>query len=458
MARLCELTAMELSDAFRMGKTTPSAVLDACLDQYDRVNPRLNAVVALDRSGAAEAARASGERWAAGQPLSPLDGVPTTIKDNLKQRDLPATWGSRIFSDHVPDRDELAVARLRDAGAVLIGKTNTPELALAGYTTNEVYGTTSNPWNVALTPGGSSGGAVAAVMGGIAPLALATDAGGSVRRPAGHVGAVGLRTSPGLIPRRHGFPALAADLQTIGPIARSVEDLRAMLVCLAGAAPDTPVSGLAGLQVGLIGEVGAHPVDAEILERLDETALILTRAGASVTRLECPWDPDEMTALFMTLAAAGVASVLGTSRAEVVTPGPAIARLADTGAQMAATEYCQTMAKISDWRWRAADLFETYDVLLTPSSAAKAWTNNAPFPDQIAGRSAGPRASAIYTTFANVAGLPALAFPATPFGDGLPLGMQLIGPSGSDWLLLDIGLGIQEMLNWPRIAPGCIEA
>lgn len=454
MSQLNELTAMELSTAYRAGQTTPTEVLNDCMKQHDRVNPVLNAVVALDRDGAEDAARASSRRWAEGSPLSPLDGVPLTIKDNLKQSGLPATWGSRAFSSYVPERDELAVARLRAAGAVLIGKTNTPELALAGHTSNDVYGTTVNPWDVALTPGGSSGGAVAALMGGIAPLALATDAGGSVRRPAGHAGAVGLRTTPGLVPRRHGFPALANDLQTIGPIARSVADLRAMLECLADTVLPAAGATLSGAKIGVIGQMGKHPVDAEILERLEATASILSGTGAVLIPIDAPWDPDEMTALFMGLASAGVCAALGDEIKNGFAPSAAIARLAEAGAKMPAAEYCGTMATILEWRWRAVDLFETFDFLLTPSSAAPTWTSKEPYPRTIAGQLAGPRASAIYTTFANVAGLPALAFPTYPSSSGLPIGMQLIGPSGSDWRLLDAGCLIERMIGWPRVAPG----
>ena len=148
------------------------------------VNPRLNALVTLDAEGAARAAEESGARWRTGRPLGPLDGVPVTIKDNLHVRGLPTRWGSRALAGLVAERDELPVARLRDGGAVIFGKTNVPEFTMQGYTDNPVFGPTGNPWNPALTPGGSSGGAVALVAAGCCPLALGTDGGGSIRRPA----------------------------------------------------------------------------------------------------------------------------------------------------------------------------------------------------------------------------------------------------------------------------------
>src|SRR5438105_2785360 len=172
-----QLSAGELAEAFGRGAITPDAVLDATLRRLDEVNPRINAVITLDRDGARTAASESTRRWREDRPLGPLDGVPLTIKDNILARGLRATWGSRLYADYVPQHDEEPVARLRNAGAVILGKTNVPEFTLQGYTGNALFGVTRNPWNLALTPGGSSGGAVAAVACGIGPIALCTDGG-----------------------------------------------------------------------------------------------------------------------------------------------------------------------------------------------------------------------------------------------------------------------------------------
>ncbi len=189
---LCALTATQLSAAFARGDTDPVAVLRAVKRRIEALNPDLNAIVTPNPQ-ADEDAAASARRWAAGAPLSPLDGVPLTVKDNLLVRELPASWGSRLFRDFVPGHDELPVARLRAAGLVILGKTNVPEFTLEGYTDNPLFGVTRNPWNRELTPGGSSGGAVAAVAAGFGPLAIGTDGGGSIRRPASHTGLVGLK-------------------------------------------------------------------------------------------------------------------------------------------------------------------------------------------------------------------------------------------------------------------------
>src|SRR5215216_5572338 len=270
-----DLGATELTALFAKGSLSPLEALDAALARIGRLNPVLNAIVTLDPEGARAAARASTERWAKRTPLSPLDGVPVTIKDNLLVRGLRATWGSRLYADFVPDADELPVARLRGAGAVILGKTNVPELTLQGYTDNPLFGPTRNPWDPALTPGGSSGGAVASVASGMAPLALATDGGGSIRRPASHAGLFGLKPTAGRVARGNGFPVILHDFEVVGAIARTIGDLDLAMSVLAGPDPRDPSSirwpawggelaETAPLRILYIPQLEDAPVDREI--------------------------------------------------------------------------------------------------------------------------------------------------------------------------------------------------
>ena len=283
---LWQLSASELTAAYGRGTTTPQDVLAATLERVEQVNPRLNALITLNRDGARAAATASTERWRAGQAHGPLDGVPITIKDSLFVADLRATWGSRLYADHVPQTDEMPVARLREAGAMILGKTNVPEFTVQGYTDNPLFGPTRNPWNTDLTPGGSSGGAVAAVAAGLGVLAIGTDGGGSIRRPASHTGLVGFKPSRGAVPRDRGFPAILLDFEVAGPIARCVDDIIAVMSVIGapsamGSSSDETVARCRVLFAPTFGDA---PVDPEIAASVAAAAAGLDRQGHRVTQ------------------------------------------------------------------------------------------------------------------------------------------------------------------------------
>src|SRR6266436_6284764 len=214
--QLWQRSASEITKGYKCGDSSPVEVVDSVLDRIEKVNPLVNAIVTLDVEGARTAARESKSRWRDGKAAGPLDGVPITVKDNILVRGMRATWGSKLYADFVPTSDELPIARLRSGGAIVLGKTNCPEFTLQGYTDNLLFGPTRNPWNLALTPGGSSGGAAAAVCAGLGSIAIGTDGGGSIRRPASHTGLVGLKPSRGRVPRCDGFPAILLDFETIG--------------------------------------------------------------------------------------------------------------------------------------------------------------------------------------------------------------------------------------------------
>lgn len=449
---LWSLSGSALARAYRNGELDPVAVLAACMARLDEVNPALNAVVFTDRDGAAAAAELSRRRWAAGEPLSELDGVPVTVKDNMFVAGMPATWGSELFADLVPDCDELPVARARRAGLIILGKTNTPEFAMAAHTSNRLFGPTRNPWNRSLTPGGSSGGAVAGLMGGFAPLALATDAGGSIRRPASHAGCVGLRTSSGSVQRRFGFPPLAGDLQTVGPIARCVEDVAALFAILSGGPLAT--SPARCLRIGAFCKIADCPVDPEVIDAHDDMKERLRQLGHEVHDIDAPYDPEQINALSSALTFAGVARIRAQhAGAWAQGVGEAVARAAEAGAAMSAMEYVHALDELAEFRWRMQDLLESHDVLLTPSAAALPWDIAQPFPPTISNTPAGPRASAIFTTFVNIAGLAAISVPAGSSKANLPIGMQIVGGRQREAVLLDLAAQIEARWPWPEVAP-----
>ena len=445
-------TAQELSALYRKGAATPEQALDSVMQRIEEVNPALNAVVTLDLPGARDAAQAAGRRIRSGQAHGPLDGVPITVKDNLFVQGLRATWGSRLFADFIAERDDLPVARLRRAGVVIVGKTNTPELALSGYTDNPVFGATGNPWAPPLSPGGSSGGAAAAIASGCGPLAVATDAGGSIRRPSGHTGVAGLKPGLGRVPRRFGFPALAHDLQVIGPVARCVDDLRAAFACIAVPAA-APEDAPRRLRIGCFGTIGDAPVEPAVTVAFRTACAILRDLGHRVQDIAPIWDPEEANSLFAALSSAGVARVMAGAADWPDRVTPAIADLARKGATLGAADYVATLDRVAAFRWRLHDAVAGWDVIATPASPAVAWPRREPFPATIAGQPAAPRAASAFSTAINLGGLPAVVVPAPVDSGSLPAGLQLIGPMGAEEALLDLAAAFERSSPWPRLAP-----
>lgn len=449
-------SATALAAAYAAREVTPVEVLDAVLARMDAVNPILNAVIVEDRPAARRAAEASAGRWRAGSPLGPLDGVPFTVKDNIVTAGLPTQWGCPVFRSFQGATDELPVARMLAGGAVLVGKTNVPELTMIGYTDNTLFGPTGNPWNPALTPGGSSGGAVAAVAAGIGPVALGTDGGGSIRRPASHTGLVGLKPTPGRIPRCDGLPAILLDLEVIGPIARSVADVWTVTRALAAADPHDPAS-LRLPTFGVLPPVrpcrilyaprfAGHPVDPEIADSVAAAAAQLAALGHDVREGAPPFDPDAVAAIQATIGPSGLAWLMGDKNAEPA--APILRQALATGASLQAADLFRALDAMAGLRRTMAVFFETTDVLMTPSAAALPWPKTETHPPVIAGQPVGPRGHAVFTAFANIAGLPGLALPCQPAAGGLPVGFQLVGPAGSDDRLLALGQHYEMAHPW----------
>ena len=450
---------------------SPVELLEMYLARCDRLNPRVNAIVVFDREGARAQARASERRALSGERLGDLDGIPVTIKDNLFVKGLPASWGSRLFSGFVPAEDDLVVENLRAAGAVIVGKTNTPELALAAHTDNLVFGKTRNPWNLALIPGGSSGGAVAAVSAGLVPLAIGTDAGGSIRRPAGYTGIVGLRPSTGRIPRRSGFPALMHDFQVIGPAARTVDELyalfravakadprdRASLAFGAGPLPVTLESGpLPRLRIRYVAGIGSEPVDPEIRDNVARAAEHLAALGHDVIEGAAPFDLDEFDAIRAVLSGAAVARVVSAHDNWRDQVGDAIGAIAEAGLKLTGVEYVRALDGLQALRARASREFETFDVMLTATSTAMQWPVERAFPAQIDGRTGSARGSGLFAPFVNAAGLPGISVPVEPSSTGMPIGMQLVGAFGADLTVLKLAKAFERAhpwaSRWPQLA------
>jgi aspartyl-tRNA(Asn)/glutamyl-tRNA(Gln) amidotransferase subunit A len=438
-----DITALAAS--LRKGAVTAEALLERSLDRVRHLDGGLNAFVALDEPGARVAARASDKRLAAGRPLSPLDGVPLSVKDSILVAGMPATWGNRGLADFRPERDELPVARLRAAGAVIIGKTNVPELTLEGYTKNDLFGVTRNPWDRRLTPGGSSGGAAASVAAGMVAAAIGTDGGGSIRRPASHTGLVGWKPSVGGFPRIDGFPAILTDFETVGTLTRSVADALVLDAAMRGADPRDRRSLYAAAprwpersrRILYVPRFGDAPVDPEVAAATATIARDLERAGHQVEESEVFFDLDDAGRIWHVVSRSGVAWLFQRDGGRIGrSAGAAAKAMAADGEKLTGADYIDALERVAALRRRMAELFGEFDLVLTPTAAALPWPAEVPYPDRIAGKPAGPRDHAIFTGFVNITGLPAISLPVALSAAGLPIGVQFVAGFGADADLL----------------------
>ncbi|MBW7962853.1 amidase [Bradyrhizobium sp. BR 10261] len=448
------MSAREFARAFADG-LSPRAVIEATLSHIAATNPRLNAIVTLDASGALAAADASARRWRDGKPASALDGVPVTVKDNILVAGLRATWGSKLYSDFVPDEDELPVRRLREAGAIILGKTNVPEFTVHGYTDNALFGTTGNPWDPALTPGGSSGGAVAAVATGMCAFALGTDGGGSIRRPAAHTGLVGFKPSRDTVARGKGFPAILGEFEVIGPIARGAEDVLAAMEVIA--APAWPRLMAAPLpprpRIAYAPTFGRAPVDPFIRDVTERTIAQARTLGLDVETLSPFTLADPLEAVWPVISQTGVAWLLDQHPGWQGQVSPAIAEMEAAGRRLSARDYLDALNQVATLRRSFDALFAQYDFLITPCAAAMPWPAGESHPAVIDGQPVGPRGHAVFTAIVNALGLPAMSLPCVIPDGALPVGLQVIAGCDHDGGLVKFAREYEGRLfvyRWPN--------
>jgi aspartyl-tRNA(Asn)/glutamyl-tRNA(Gln) amidotransferase subunit A len=462
MIHLWRLSAAQLTEGYLKQEFTPLEALEACFLRAAECEPVLNAMVHLDYAGARLAAEASWARWADGIPASPLDGVPISLKDNLHAAGQPTGWGSRLLDGFIAPNDELPVARLRAAGVVLFGKTTLPEFAMEGTTVNAATGVTCNPWNPALTPGGSSGGAVAAVAAGYGPLALGTDGGGSTRRPASHCGLFGFKPSAGTVPRAGGVPEIFLDHEVVGTIGRTLQDVRVLTGVLAEADMSADRAGTA--RILYVPQFGAHPVDVDIARQVREAARRFEDLGYQVEEASHFDLAEPINSLWSSLSASGLAWMLnnaadwpefGLERGQIVDVslcGEVARANRQHGEAAKAAVLFELLFEIQTLKRRLGELFAKHDFILLPATAALPWPAAESHPTTIAGQSVGLRGHAVFTAFANAAGLPAIAVPSG-WVRGLPTGFQVVGKPGSDSEVLAMADHYDQVYPWSIIWP-----
>ena len=453
-------SAAEQARLVRSGKATSVELVQLSLDRIAELDPTLNAFVTVDGERALEAARAADASTSA----APFRGVPIAVKDLSPTAGLRTTYSSRAYADHVPDFDTAVVRRLREAGFVIVGKTNTPEFGTVAFTESELNGATRNPWNVELTPGGSSGGAAAALAAGLIPIAHGSDGGGSIRIPASCCGVVGLKPARGRVSSAP-FGSLEG-LSTSGPITRTVEDAALLLDVLAGYEPGDPwwapppaqpFAEAAKTPPGRLRiAVTATPpvetaVDPECVAALSAAADLLTELGHDVQESTPPWIEPNLIDSFLRVWQVGPAlhpvedlSLLTDLNRELV----------EAARTTSAADYGRTVQQLQAVSRRIVSFWDDVDIVVTPTLALPpvpiGWQDEA---DGAFGKLRRNTAFTPFTAIANLTGQPAMSLPLHWSSGGVPIGVQLIGPPAGEATLLALAAQIEVARPWSDRRP-----
>jgi len=452
-------TAREMAAAVATKEISARELLDLHLDRISRVNPTVNAVVSLDEERAREGAAAADEAMANGDPVGPLHGLPHAFKDTHEVGGWRTTFGSPLRADYVPRRDELIAERIREAGAVVIGKTNVPEWAAGSHTFNPIFGTTLNPYDLSRSAGGSSGGAAAALASGMVPLADGSDMGGSLRNPASFCNVVGLRPSVGRVPA---WPTTNAwELTSVGgPMARNVEDLALLLSVIAGPSTrartslETPGSTFApplegtfsGLRVALSTDLGgAFEVDEQVAQIVTAQGDVLSDAGAHVEADHL--DVAGAEKVFRTLRAWLFQARFGSMLAK--RPDGFKESLADNiraGESLTGADVAAAYRRMTSLAEKARIFFERYDVLVLPVSQVPPFDAEEEFPATINGRPQETYLDWMRSAFlVTVTGCPAISVPAGFTREGWPVGVQIVAAPREERRLLEVAHAFEQL-------------
>ena len=464
---LAFISAVELASMIRARAVSPVEVMQDLLKRIDRLNPKLNAFVTMHSEEAMCSARKAEEALMHGNLWGPLHGVPLHVKDNLSVAGSRTTYGSKLLETNVTTEDCPAVERLRKAGMILVGRTNTPEQGWKGVTDNRVFGITRNPWNTALTPGGSSGGASAAVAAGLGPIGVGTDGGGSLRIPASFCGVFGFKPSFGRVPNWPGSGG--AMLRHIGTITRTVGDMAAALDVMAGPDPRDLLSlpatcesysapldqGICGKRIAYSPNLGYAHVDPEVAAICQKAAERLAAAGCHVETIPLDWtDPyDTWSVFFFGSAAASLEKKLAT-QGDLLDPG--LRRVVDAGLKLRGVDFANALAARHELWEKVRRVYDRFDLLLCPTLPVPPFAVGQDDADPIADRKLGPLQWTQFTYPFNLTGQPVASVPAGWTKSGLPVGLQIIGNRHADLLVLQASRAWEQIQPWSmRLASMC---
>jgi aspartyl-tRNA(Asn)/glutamyl-tRNA(Gln) amidotransferase subunit A len=462
---LCYMPAWELAEAIRAKKVSPVEVVDTVLARIERLNPMLTAYCTVTDAAAHDAAKEAEAAVMRGDPLGTLHGIPVSIKDLVATKGVRTTHGSKIYEQFIPDEDAPVVERLKRAGAIILGKTNTPEFGHKAITDNLVFGPSHNPWSLAHSPGGSSGGAAAAVASGLGPLAVGTDAGGSIRIPSSCCAIFGLKPTLGLVAMAPTFGGLET-LSHTGPMTRSVRDAALMLSSMVGedprdlsSLPGVGIDYLAGIDRGIQGlrvawspDWGYAAVDPEVRQLAAAAAKRFADLGCRVEEAHPGFsDPAETYQVLTTASRA--ARVADRWPAERDRFDPSLAVQIEAGMGWSAVDFVRASNARRMLNETFVRFFTQYDLLLTPTMAAPPPRVKVEAHEEIAGRKVTRLGWLAFTFPLSLIGYPAASVPCGWTREGLPVGLQITAPRLADALVLRAAAAFEALAPWAHLRP-----
>jgi amidase len=469
------MDALTLGQRVRARDISCLEVMTTYLDHIESINPAVNAIVSLrERSELLAASRHRDEQLARGEIMGPLHGFPQAIKDLAATEGIRTTHGSPIFKDVIPTADAIFVERMRNAGAIIIGKTNVPEFGLGSQTYNPVFGPTRNAYDPALTAGGSSGGAAVALALRMQAVADGSDHAGSLRNPSAFNNVFGFRTSFGRVPQESDEVFLPSFAVT-GPMARNVADLQMLLAVQSGYDPRVPLSvpgdgtdvmgslasDVRGLRIGWLGDFGGHlPMEAGVLDLCREALRVFELLGCSIEEITPDFDPEAIWQAWMKLRSWQNASRLGPLHADPakrVLLKPEAQWEIEAGLSLSASEIITASRIRSSWYQTVRQLFKHYDYLMLPSAQVFPFAIDTPWPRQIAGRTMDTYHRWMEVVIpVTMSGCPALGMPVGFDPHGRPMGMQIVAPNHSELAIMRLAYAYEQATQWvdKRPPPG----
>ncbi|HYA91707.1 MAG TPA: amidase family protein [Thermodesulfobacteriota bacterium] len=464
MTEFWKLSGLELREMIAAKEVKPSEIMATVLARIEKLNPKLNAFCTITQDSAMAEARQADEEMTKKKDTRPLFGLPVSIKDLIFTKGIRTTFASKMHENFIPDQDEVVVERLKAAGAIIIGKTNSCEYGYKAVTDNPLWGITRNPWNLEMTPAGSSGGAGAAVASGMGPLALGSDGGGSVRAPASFCGIFGLKSSRGRIPMYpllSGWETLDRRVAHYGPLTRTVADAAIMMEVMAGPDERDPSSlpgarvdyrketkkGIRGLRIAWSRDLGHVVVDPVVGEALEGAARVFSKMGCKLEEAapEFPLMHDAFRLLFAADCAGALGAHLDEWKGRL---DPGLVTLTEIGLKTGAVDYVRAVNRCHILWERLQPFFAKYDLLLTPTLPLPPFPVGTDWPREVAGQKVHPLNYLGFTYPFNLTGQPAASLPCAWAADGLPIGLQVVGRRFEDGTVLRAAAAFEAARPW----------